>query len=87
MDRLRRSDGAASQIEVEAGWWTTGGKFGPPLARHKGVGKIQHNIHILLDIYFYTDNVKQILVFLCSIKDLLHNSAACQFIFMRLSKW
>ena len=30
MDRPRRSDCTASQMDGEAGWWTTSGNIGPP---------------------------------------------------------
>ena len=45
MDRPRRSDCTAGQMDGEAGWWTTSGNIGlPPLARAMGVGRQQqHN--------------------------------------------
>ena len=43
MNRPRRSDGTASHMDGEAGWWTTSRKIGPPpLARAKGMGRQQH---------------------------------------------
>ena len=43
MDRPRRSECTASQIDGEAGWWITSGKIGlPTLARIMGVGRQQH---------------------------------------------
>ena len=43
MDRPRRSDWTAGQMDGEAGWWTTSGNIGlPPLARAMGVGRQQH---------------------------------------------
>ena len=43
VDRPRRSDCTAGQMDGEAGWWTTSGNIGlPPLARVMGVGR-QHN--------------------------------------------
>ena len=42
VDRLRRSDCTAGQMDGEAGWWTTSGNIGlPPLARVMGVGRQQ----------------------------------------------
>ena len=42
MDRPRRSDCTAGQMDGEAGWWTTSGSIGlPPLARVMGVGRQQ----------------------------------------------
>ena len=42
MDRPRRSDCTAGQMDGEAGWWTTSGNIGlPPLARVMGVGRQQ----------------------------------------------
>ena len=42
VDRPRRSDGTAGQMDGEAGWWTTSGNIGlPPLARVMGVGRQQ----------------------------------------------
>ena len=44
MDRPRRSDCTAGQIDGEAGWWTTSGNIGlPPLARAMGVGRQQQH--------------------------------------------
>ena len=44
VDRHRRSDCTAGQMDGEAGWWTTSGNIGlPPLARVMGVGRQQHN--------------------------------------------
>ena len=44
VDRPRRSDCTAGQMDGEAGWWTTSGNIGlPPLARAMGVGRQQHN--------------------------------------------
>ena len=38
VDRPRRSDGTAGQMDGEAGWWTTSGNIGlPPLAMVMGV--------------------------------------------------
>ena len=43
VDRPRRSDCTAGQMDGEAGWWTTSGNTGlPPLARVMGVGRQQH---------------------------------------------
>ena len=43
MDRPRRSDGTAGQMDGEAGWWTTSGNIGlHPLARVMGVDRQQH---------------------------------------------
>ena len=43
VDRPRRSDCTAGQMDGEAGWWTTSGNIGlPPLARVMGVGTQQH---------------------------------------------
>ena len=45
MDRPRRSDCTAGQMDGEAGWWTTCGNIGlPPLARVMGVGRQQHHM-------------------------------------------
>ena len=45
MDRPRRSDCTAGQMEREAGWWTTSGNIRlPPLARVMGVDRQQHNM-------------------------------------------
>ena len=45
VDRPRRSDCTAGQLDGEAGGWTTGGDIGlPPLARVIGVGRQQHVI-------------------------------------------
>ena len=42
VDRPRRSDCTAGQMDGEAGWWTTCGNIGlPPLARVMGVGRQQ----------------------------------------------
>ena len=42
MDRPRRSDCTAGQMDGEAGWWTTSGNIRlPPLARVMGVGRQQ----------------------------------------------
>ena len=42
VDRPRRSDCTAGQMDGEAGWWTTSGNIGlPPLARVMGVGRQQ----------------------------------------------
>ena len=42
MDRPRRSDCTAGQLDGEAGWWTTSGITGlPPLARVMRVGRQQ----------------------------------------------
>ena len=44
VDRPRRSDCTAGQMDGEAGWWTTSGNIGlPPLARVMGVGRQQHD--------------------------------------------
>ena len=44
VDRPRRSDCTAGQIDGEAGWWTTNGNIGlPPLARVMGVGRQQQH--------------------------------------------
>ena len=45
VDRPRRSDCTAGQMDGEAGWWTTSGTIGlPPLARAMGVGRQQHHM-------------------------------------------
>ena len=42
MDRPRRNDCTAGQMDGEAGWWTTSGNIGlPPLAMVMGVGRQQ----------------------------------------------
>ena len=42
VDKPRRSDCTAGQMDGEAGWWTTSGNIGlPPLARVMGVGRQQ----------------------------------------------
>ena len=42
VDRPRRSDCTAGQMDGEAGWWTTSGNIGlPPLARVMRVGRQQ----------------------------------------------
>ena len=42
VERPRRSDCTAGQMDGEAGWWTTSGNIGlPPLARAMGVGRQQ----------------------------------------------
>ena len=42
VDRPRRSDCTAGQMDGEAGWWTTSGNIGlPPLARVMEVGRQQ----------------------------------------------
>ena len=47
VDRPRRSDCTAGQMDGEAGWWTTSGNIGlPPLARAMGVGRQQQQHHI-----------------------------------------
>ena len=44
VDRPRRSECTAGQMDREAGWWTTSGNIGlPPLARVMGVGRLQHD--------------------------------------------
>ena len=44
VDRPRGSDCTASQMDGEAGWWTTSGKIGlPPLARVMGLGGQQQH--------------------------------------------
>ena len=48
VDRPRRSDCTAGQMDGEAGWWTTCGNIGlPPLARVMGVGR-QQQVNVLL---------------------------------------
>ena len=43
VDRPRRSDGTAGQMDGETDWWTTSGKIGLSyLARVNGVGRQQH---------------------------------------------
>ena len=43
VDRPRRSDYTAGQMDGEAGWWTASGKIGlPPLAMVMGEGIQQH---------------------------------------------
>ena len=43
MDRPRRSDCTAGQMDEEAGWWTTSWNIGlPPLEMVMGVGRQQH---------------------------------------------
>ena len=50
MDRPRRSDCTAGQMDEEAGWWTTSGNIGlPPLARVMGVGRQQQHAAITKD--------------------------------------
>ena len=45
VDRPRRSDCTAGQMDGEAGWWTTSGNIGlPPLARAMGVGRQQYEM-------------------------------------------
>ena len=45
VDRPRRSDCTAGQMDGEAGWWTTSGNIGlPPLARVMGVVRQQHRL-------------------------------------------
>ena len=52
VDRLRRSDGTAGQMDGEAGWQTTSGNTGfPPLARVKGVGR-QHRHQYLYNVLY-----------------------------------
>ena len=49
VDRPRRSDCTAGQMDGEAGWWTTSGNIGlPPLTRVMGVGRQQQHIIISL---------------------------------------
>ena len=44
VDRPRRSDCTAGQMDGEAGWWTTSGNIGhSPLARVMGVGRQQQH--------------------------------------------
>ena len=46
VDRPRRSDCTAGQMDGEAGWWTTCGNIGlPPLARVMGVGRQQQQLN------------------------------------------
>ena len=64
MDRPRRSDCTAGQMDGEAGWWTTSGNIGlPPLARVMGVGRQQqqHVVLFITDIYTYTSSSEEIL--------------------------
>ena len=57
VDRPRRSDCTAGQVDGEAGWWTTSGNIGlPPLARVMGVGRQQHNMYLLMGISYQTVN-------------------------------
>ena len=53
VDRPRRSDCTAGQMDGEAGWWTTSGNIGlPPLARVMGVGRQQqHGLCSLSNVY------------------------------------
>ena len=47
VDRPRRSDCTAGQIDGEAGWWTTSGKIKlPPLEKVMGEGR-QEQIYLL----------------------------------------
>ena len=47
VDRPRRSDCTAGQMDGEVGWWTTSGNIGlPPLARVMGVGRQQQNTKV-----------------------------------------
>ena len=47
VDRPRRSDYTAGQMDGEAGWWTTIENIGlPPLARVMGVGRQQQFMRI-----------------------------------------
>ena len=51
VDRPRRSDCTAGQMDGEAGWWTTCGNIGlPPLARVMGVGRQQQPTHTLCNL-------------------------------------
>ena len=46
VDRPRRSDCTAGQMDGEAGWWTTNGNIGlPPLARVMGVCRQQQHVN------------------------------------------
>ena len=50
VDRPRRSDCTAGQMDGEAGWWTTSGNIGlPPLARAMGVGRQQQQLNGVTD--------------------------------------
>ena len=56
VDRPRRSDCTASQMDGEAGWWTTIWNIGlPPLARVMGVGR-QQQLYIQLFINLMCQN-------------------------------
>ena len=47
VDRPRRSDCTAGQMDGEAGCWTTSGNIGlPPLARVMGVGRQQQHLSV-----------------------------------------
>ena len=66
VDRPRRSDCTAGQMDGEAGWWTTSGNIGlPPLARVMGVGRQHH----MVEAYSSTGLVMALyvssMVFLC----------------------
>ena len=55
MDRPRRSDCTAGQMDGEAGWWTTSGNIGlPPLARVMGVGRQQQ---LIADVISNSDHI------------------------------
>ena len=52
VDRPRRSDCTADQMDGETGWWTTSGNIGlPPLARVMGVGRQQLSPNSVLAWY------------------------------------
>ena len=57
VDRPRRSDCIAVQMDGEAGWWTTSGNIGLlPLARVMGVGRQQQ--HEITSVRVYSGFVK-----------------------------
>ena len=62
MDRLRRSDVTAGQMDGEAGWWTTSDKIRlPKLARVKGMGRQQ--LQRLLNNIFGEIHLPYLLIF------------------------
>ena len=58
VDRPRRSDCTAGQMDGEAGWWTTSGNIGlPPLARAMGVGRQQQSKYNTKALFRLTRNM------------------------------
>ena len=65
VDRPRRSDCTASQMDGEAGWWTTSGNIGlPPLARVMGVGRLQQNNQYQFYLFYtvFEKNIYQYII-------------------------